>query len=197
MEKKVTYKQAEFITRVASLIPIAIDGRKLPQDTAASVVMAQVGWSAVMQEYESRMQEALKKMKKEGFDERAQAIGVMEETDRRIKAHKEWDGTGEQPAMPSDEEIAAAEKTRGTAKEFFDELNELNALYGSAREKEGEKTVAATPSALTRRELADIIGMLGADGTIQIDAAGADGTPRKEEIGRGALITLIAANLVE
>ena len=169
MEKKVTYNEAAFITRIASAIPIAIDGRQLPQDTAASVIMAQVGWSAVMQEYESRMGEALKKMKKEGFDDRHRAYAEMERTDIRVKAHEDWDGEGEQPAMPTDEEIAAA-----------------------------EKTAAKTPAALTRRELADIIGMLGTEGTVKM-AVGVDenGHPRMADVPRLTLVSMIAANMVE
>lgn len=198
MEKKVTYNEAAFITRVASAIPIAIDGRQLPQDTAASVIMAQVGWSAVMQEYETRMGEALKKMKKEGFDDRHRAYAEMERTDSRVKAHNEWDGKGEQPAMPADEEIAAAEKTRETAEEFRKELDELEGLYKTAREKEGEKTAAKTPAALTRRELGDIIGILGTEGAVEM-TVGVDGEGNAvtAPVSRKAFITLVAANLVE
>lgn len=198
MEKKVTYNEAAFITRIASAIPIAIDGRQLPQDTAASVIMAQVGWSAVMQEYESRMGEALKKMKKEGFDDRHRAYAEMERTDIRVKAHEDWDGEGEQPAMPTDEEIAAADKTRETAEGFRKELDELEGLYKTAREKEGEKTAAKTPAALTRRELADIIGMLGTEGTVKM-AVGVDenGQPRMADVPRLTLVSMIAANMVE
>lgn len=197
MEKKVTYNDASFITRIVSAIPIAIDGRKLPQDTAASVIMAQVGWSAVMQEYESRMGEALKKMKKEGFDERAQAISIMEETDRRLKAHEEWDGEGERPARPSDEEIASADKTRETEEDYRKELDELTGLYGKARATEAAKHVANTPAALSKRELADIIGMLGTEGTVTMGGFDDNGRPTDIKIERMAFIPLIAANIVE
>lgn len=193
-----TYNQASEITRIALAIPIAIDGRKLPQDTAASVIMAQVGWSAVMDGYESRMQEALKKMKKEGFDERYAANERMKETDRRKKALDEWNGEGEQPAAPTGEELEAAEKTRETAEEFEKELAEVLDLYSEARTKEGEKTVTGAPSALTRKELADIIGMLGTEGTVSVAlGVGEDGRPIKGEIARHEFIRLVAANLVE
>ena len=140
----------------------------------------------------------LKKMKKEGFDDRHRAYAEMERTDIRVKAHEDWDGEGEQPAMPTDEEIAAADKTRETAEGFRKELDELEDLYKTAREKEGEKTAAKTPAALTRRELADIIGMLGTEGTVKM-AVGVDenGHPRMADVPRLTLVSMIAANMVE
>lgn len=195
MEKKPTYRDAMNNERMASAIPLAIDGKTLPQDTAASVVMLQVGWSSVADELRATMTAALKKMKKEGYDERSRAIDAMEDVNRRVKAREEWDGDGDEPQAPTEEELEAAAKARESAEEFYKEKEELEAMYNKAWEKESARECRkVTP--LTRRELADIIGMLGVEGTISVNVMAADGSAVPIELDRREFISDIAATLV-
>lgn len=199
MEKKITYNEVYFNSLVASAIPIAIEGRKLPQDTAASVILMQVGLESIIGDFEKRMQKALEKMKErdfKGYDERARAIADMEDVDRRVKAHDEWDGAGDEPPMPTEEEIAPAEKTRETEADFRAEEKKLADLYVAARTKELNNIIGEKPPMLTRREFADIIGMLGTEGTVTVNRMMSI-NGETSEMPRTSFIAMVAANLVE
>lgn len=135
MKKTVTYEQALYNSRLVDALPLATEEKKLPAETAASVVMAQVAWATICKTFDENMAEALKQMKKDGFDERAQEITKMEDIDKRVKAHAEWDLKGEEPVKPSEDEIKEADKIRETSGAFYAELTELNDVYLAARSK--------------------------------------------------------------
>ncbi len=193
--EKMNYNQAIFAANVANAIPIAEGENKLSASTAASVVMTQVSFDQIVEEFEANCQAALKKVKKEGYDERATAIEAMKDVDSRIKAHDEWDGEGEEPAMPTDEEIEKAEETRKTEADFETEHKELLEQYRAIRVKEAKKTVTRKPVLLSREELADIIELIGTEGVISAQGFSKDGKPA--DIDRRQLIAFVAAYLVK
>lgn len=198
MKKTVTYEQALYNSRLVDALPLATEDKKLPAETAASVVMAQVAWATICKTFDDNMTEALKKMKKDGFDERAQEITKMEDIDKRVKAHAEWDLKGEEPVKPTEDEIKEADKIRETSGAFYAELAELNDVYLAARSKEFAKEVKDTPDAFTRKELADIIDILNPLGTVRMVVhVNNDGTLAEDDIPCRSFITMIAANLVE
>ncbi len=198
MRQEITYGQALFFTRILFAIPLSKNGRELTPDTAASVMMARVGWGAVAEAFEKRILDTLKQTKENGyndFDEHARAIADMEDVDRRVRAHNEWNGEGGQPPMPTEEEIAAAEKTRETEADFRAEEKRLTEIVIATRAKELEKTMTERPPMLTRADLAGIIGMFGIEGKVTVGGIGEDGKPG--EISNGEFFTFLAANLVE
>lgn len=198
MKKTVTYEQALYNSRLVDALPLATEEKKLPAETAASVVMAQVAWATICKTFDENMAEALKQMKKDGFDERAQEITKMEDIDKRVKAHAEWDLKGEEPVKPSEDEIKEADKIRETSGAFYAELTELNDVYLAARSKQFAKAVKDTPDAFTRKELADIIDILNPLGTVRMVVhVNNDGAPVEDDIPCRSFITMIAANLVE
>lgn len=195
-----TYNEIFSRNNIVSNIPLVYEGRKLGKSEAASVMLVRVAYANKVQEYEKYMEDVLKGLKKEGFDERSQAISEMEDIDRRKKAAEEWkkgdkDANGkpvEKPEMPTKEELEKAEKTRETKEEYDKELKELEEAYGEARKKHGEKDVKFD-SKLTRAEYAEICELIGYEGDFEFSSIFTGG---KERISKEMFLSLIAANLV-
>lgn len=151
-------------------IPLYYDGKKLDKKTAASVMLLRVAYGKKVQEFEKDMQEVLKGLKKEGFDERSQAVAEMERIDAQKKKSEEWkeeDGV-EKPAMPTDEELAKADETRKTLDAYNEEKKELEEAYLEARKKKVSEKVDMKGYALTKEELGEIYEVVGAEGKFNL-----------------------------
>lgn len=195
-------KYNEVFTReqVLSNIPLAIDGRKLSNDMQAKVMIMRVAYDKEANSFNQDMQEIAKGLKKEGFDERTQAIQKMEDVDRRKKAAEEWkegdvdkDGKKvEKPAMPTNEEIEEAEKTRSTKEEYDKELAEFNEKYISAHNKKMAEESGMKERLFTEQEFSEIIGVIGSEGKISFKNG-----DNKAEISREDFLGIIAAWLVK
>lgn len=196
-----TYNDIFFRNRIVANIPLVFEGRKLPKSETASVMLIRVAYNNKVQEFEKDMEEVLKGLKKEGFDDRAHAIAEMESVDARMKAAKEWkkgqkgeDGKPvEKPEMPSDEELKKADETRATKEEFETEKKELEEEYVTARQKRAEQKVEVKNGMFSRSEYAEICEVIGYEGEIEV--SGFADVPVK--IPREEFLGMIAAHLVQ
>ncbi len=196
-----TYNDIFFRNRIVANIPLVFEGRKLPKSETASVMLIRVAYNNKVQEFEKDMEEVLKGLKKEGFDDRAHAIAEMESIDARMKAAKEWkkgqkgeDGKPvEKPEMPSDEELKKADETRATKEEFETEKKELEEEYVTARQKRAEQKVEVKNGMFSRSEYAEICEVIGYEGEIEV--SGFADVPVK--IPREEFLGMIAAHLVQ
>lgn len=196
-----TYNDIYLKNRIVANIPLVFEGRKLPKSETASVMLIRVAYNNKVQEFEKDMEEVLKGLKKEGFDDRAHAIAEMESVDARMKAAKEWkkgqkgeDGKPvEKPEMPSDEELKKADETRATKEEFEAEKKELEEEYVTARQKRAEQKVEVKNGMFSRSEYAEICEVIGYEGEIEV--SGFADVPVK--ISREEFLGMIAAHLVQ
>lgn len=196
-----TYNDIFFRNRIVANIPLVFEGRKLPKSETASVMLIRVAYNNKVQEFEKDMEEVLKGLKKEGFDDRAHAIAEMESVDTRMKAAKEWkkgqkgeDGKPvEKPEMPSDEELKKTDETRATKEEFEAEKKELEEEYVTARQKRAEQKVEVKNGMFSRSEYAEICEVIGYEGEIEV--SGFADVPVK--IPREEFLGMIAAHLVQ
>ena len=190
-----TYNDVFLRRNILLNIPLVFEGNKLPKSTAASVMLLRVAYQNKVDEFIKFLEEAKKGFKKEGFDERAQAVSQMEEIDRRKKAADEWKegNEGEKPTMPTAEELEKAEKTRETLEEFNNEKKELEEQIQEAQNKKASETVKMENGSLSKEELADIYDMLGADGDIDYSVPN---QVEKVKVPKEWLLSMIATNLV-
>ena len=196
-----TYNDIFFRNRIVANIPLVFEGRKLPKSETASVMLIRVAYNNKVKEFEKDIEEVMKSLKKEGFDDRAHAIAEMESVDARMKAAKEWkkgqkgeDGKPvEKPEMPSDEELKKADETRATKEEFEAEKKELEEEYVTARQKRAEQKVEVKNGMFSRSEYAEICEVIGYEGEIEV--SGFADVPVK--IPREEFLGMIAAHLVQ
>lgn len=190
-----TYNDVFLRRNILLNIPLVFEGNKLPKSTAASVMLLRVAYQNKVDEFIKFLEETKKGFKKEGFDERAQAVSQMEEIDRRKKAADEWKegNEGEKPTMPTTEELEKAEKTKETLEEFNKEKKELEEQIQEAQNKKAAETVKIENGSLSKAELADIYDMLGADGDIDYSVPN---QVEKVKVPKEWLLNMIATNLV-
>lgn len=189
------YKKA-----VLNNIPLVFEGRKLGKSEVASLMLIRVAYDRKTDEFKKFMEDVWKGLKKEGFDERERAVQQMEDVDRRKKAYEEWkdgdkDSDGkpiEKPSMPTKEELEKAEKTRETKADYDKELAEMNESFAEAREKKMNEETTITGGTFTRAEYAEICGLLGSEGDIELTGF----TTEAVKIPRAQLLSMIAAHLV-
>lgn len=185
---------------LAASLPLEKDGRPLPTALSAKVLLLQVELQSTIARYEELMQEALKKIKPEGFDERHSALMRMEDTDRRLAAHEAWkegdtDADGnpvERPARPSDEELAQAEAVRPEADGYRAECDKVWERWMAVRSEKAAED-AGTPRLLPRDEYAALVDHIGLSG--QTELTRPDGS--KERMDNVDYLRLIAANLLD
>ena len=163
-----------------------------PPELSTSVILLRVGYNKKKQEFEDEMQAVLKELKKEGFDERSQAIQQMEDVDKRLKAHEEWDGNGEQPKKPSDDELAKAEETRKTEADYRKEYAELDESYRNARTKKAEEEVTLATDKMEYDTFKQLVGALGTAGMIPVV-----GIPMLSEMQKQEFLQAVCINLVK
>lgn len=195
-----TYNDVFLRSNIASNIPLVFEGRKLPKAETASVMLLRVAYSGKVEEYQKCLEEVLKGLKKEGFDDRARAVAEMESVDARAKAAKEWkkgdtdkDGKpAEKPEMPTAEELEKAEKTRETVEEFEKEKKELEEAYMEAQQKKSEEKVDFKNGTLTRAEFEEICELIGTEGDIEV--RGFSDTPVK--LPKEQFLGMVASKLV-
>lgn len=173
-------------------IPLNDEKYSFPSELSTSVILLRVGYNKKKQEFEDEMQAVLKELKKDGFDERAQAIQQMEDVDKRLKAHEEWDGNGEQPAKPSDDELAKAEETRKTEADYRNEFAELDEKYRNARTKKAEEEVTLATEKMDFDTFRQLARSIGTAGTITVV-----GIPMLSELPKDTFLQSVCANLVK
>lgn len=185
---------------IANNIPLEINGHKLNKEMKAKVVLLTISYDSMLSRFYKEMELAGKKLKKEGYDNRARDIQKMEEIDSRLETLKTWkkgckDDNGNEipkPLEPTEEELTEASKIRETKTAFDEEQKELDEAYQKAYEEKLKEEVKMTEHKLSSTDFAEIIDLIGTDGTITIKIGDA-----KRENACIDFIKMIAANLVE
>lgn len=170
-------------------IPMMVDGKRLPKQTAANVILLRVELQKKATALTEDMQEVLKGLKKEGFDDRAKAVQEMESVDERVKKCEAWKegDEGEKPEMPTAEELKKAEETRAKKADFDAELKEVEEAYTEAYSKKLKEEVSVKGT-LNRNDLAEIYEVIGTDG--EMDFRRNDGKTVK--ISKADFLTILA-----
>jgi hypothetical protein len=135
-----TYLEIISKSNLVNQIPLTYNGVKLPSETAANIVLLKVSYNSLMTELHKSLEDILKNLKKEGYDDRAYKVEFMYDTENKLKKYEEWyegmvDDEGKevkQPTKPTEEDIKKAEETRATLKEFEEEKKELIETYEKA-----------------------------------------------------------------
>lgn len=163
------YNRVFQVNNVLVNIPLSMEGRKLPGKTAASVMLLRVAYGKKVNEFETDMQEVVKGLKKEGFDERARRYSLPEDDKERM--------TDEQQR-----------------KDFESERKELEDAYLEARKRKAEENVEMKCGTLTRDELADLYEVVGTEGVMMMSVPYAD---KPIEVGREGFLQMVAEMLVQ
>lgn len=162
-------------SNIVNQIPLCYDGIKLDSDTAANIVLLKVAYNKIIEDKKNENNEAIKALKKEGFDDRATAINEMKKTFKAIKDYEEWyegmlDSDGKEikkPEMPSEESIKKAEETKLTEEEFNKEEKELIEAANKVYEKSMLEEITFNKG-ISKQDWKNIYEMLGVTGTISI-----------------------------
>lgn len=195
-----TYQNVSFCNSLLAGIPFVINGVNMQAKTSTDVILLQVAYQNKMREFDEFMQEVLKKIKKDGFDERMQNHTLFTDIEKRLKAHNEWkegqtDADGkkiERPAKPSDSELEDAEKFRANEADFAKELEELDDAYKAAyAEKVNEKV--ADMKKFSRESYENIVEFIGFVGEISVSF------PNREPVNmsKTEFLQLLGFNLVD
>ena len=176
-------------------VPLAFEGRELPSKLQAKLMLMRVGYDKVVAQFQEKLQEVLKGLKPDGFDALAADVQKLESVESRVSAFENWNGEGEKPTMPTDEELKDAEEMRASGKyeESQKELKTLTEKYNEAYRLELLADVDYAERKFTEDEYAEIVAMVGTAG--KVDFFLADG--QKVEIAKVDLLAMVAANFVE
>lgn len=176
-----TYDQIFQRNQFLSMFPLGSDNYSFSSNAATAIILLQVEFNKRVQEYEADMQEALKKLKKEGFDDRAKAIAEMEAIDNMVKAYQA-DPTKPQPTH---EDIAKAEEIRKTESDYRNEYEELEKKWIEVRSRKGAEEVPNFNPKLDKKDYEDIVKAIGVVGDMELPNV-------KEPIPKTAFLLTVA-----
>ncbi len=172
--------QGMFLKRLTLLnIPLSLEGKELPSELKAKIMLMRVAYDKAAKAFDDDMQQVLKEIKKEGYDERAQKINRMKEIDGKEDATKE--------------EKKEADEIRKTEEDFNKETEELNKAYSEAYQEKMKEECDMKPRKFAFEGFAKIIELIGTDGAIKVKWD----FPEALEIPKEEFISLIATNLVD
>ena len=164
--------QEMFLKRLTLLnIPLSLEGKELPSELKAKIMLMRVAYDKAAKAFDDDMQQVLKEIKKEGYDERAQKINHMKEIDGKEDATKE--------------EKKEADEIRKTEEDF----NKETEAYQEKMKEECDMK----PRKFAFEGFAKIIELIGTDGAIKVKW----NSPEALEIPKEEFISLIATNLVD
>ena len=164
--------QEMFLKRLTLLnIPLSLEGKELPSELKAKIMLMRVAYDKAAKAFDDDMQQVIKEIKKEGYDERAQKINHMKEIDGKEDATKE-------------------EKKEA---DFNKETEELNKAYSEAYQEKMKEECDMKPRKFAFEGFAKIIELIGTDGAIKVKW----NSPEALEIPKEEFISLIATNLVD
>lgn len=172
--------QEMFLKRLTLLnIPLSLEGKELPSELKAKIMLMRVAYDKAAKAFDDDMQQVLKEIKKEGYDERAQKINHMKEIDGKEDATKE--------------EKKEADEIRKTEEDFNKETEELNKAYSEAYQEKMKDECDMKPRYFAFEGFTKIIELIGTDGAIKVIW----NSPEALEIPKEEFISLIATNLVD
>lgn len=161
-----TYTEIFNKAQIARQIPLVFEGRSLPTDMNASVVLLRVQYEKFINELNTLMQDVSKQLKKEGFDDRQKEYNDMHSVfERKAKAEKGEEGV----TMPTESELKKAEETKLKEEDIAKEITEFNESYNKAYIEKLKETVDIKERLFTPQELNELIKLIGVEGTIKIN----------------------------
>ena len=161
-------------SNIINQVPLYYNGEKLPASSAADIVMLRVTLNTILQEKQKFLEEALSKLKKEGFDERARDVEEMKKVKSILQALEEWkegdkDNEGNEipkPEKPSEEAIKKAEETALIEEDFNKEKEELISAYEEITKKQFVEDIEFTKG-ISRETWESVYNMIGVENTIK------------------------------
>lgn len=157
-----TYNEAYQKANLLGMMPLGNAEFKFPASLSTAIILLQVEYQRKLKEFDETMAEVLKKLKKEGFDDRSQAIQKMEDIDKRLKEHEKDNSK----PKPSDKEIAEADEIRKTEEEYRKEFDELDKQFTEAKNKKAEEKIGGFNPVLTKEEYGMLVETIGVSGDI-------------------------------
>lgn len=196
-----TYDTLVLSHNLLTNIPVVLGANQMDSDLYTTITLLQVSYQREITKLDEFMQDVSKKLKKEGFDERASKQKEREDIERRVVAYNNWtedtkddDGNAvPKPAMPTEEEIKKAEEIEKDKESFDKELYELNEAYRKAYLEKMRQEAPKLPR-LSREQYVNLVSFIGLAGKIEYKNIGVK-TPM--EIDRRDFLTMIAFNVVE
>lgn len=196
-----TYDTLVLSNNLLSNIPVVLGSKQMDSDLYTTITLLQVSYQREITKLDEFMQDVVKKLKKEGFDNRAAKQKKREDIERRISEHDNWqegqkDAEGDEiprPAMPSDEEINDAKEIEKDKDAYDKELDELNKAYQKAYMEKMEQEAPKLPK-MSRDQYVKLVSFVGLAGDIEYKGIGME---KPTNLDRRHFLTMIAFNVVE
>lgn len=132
----------------------------------SSIILMQVACSKKFKEFDDFMREALGKLKKEGFEKRAQKISQINDIEKRLHEHDNWDGKGERPVKPTEEELKELENSKQLKEEYSKEIDDLQQAYSKVYQDKLQEEISDMKLGFSRHEYEDLVKVIGVTGDI-------------------------------
>lgn len=191
---KTTYNDLFFKERILANIPFTNAEMKFSAKLCTAIILMQVALGRKIKEFEDFMHEALEKMKRDGFDKRLQVQNEAADIRARREKAEAWNGTGEKPEMPSEEELRKEKEALVEKADFDKEMEELNAAYADAQKKKSEESVSMDGNTtLSLEEYDMLVATLGVSG--KMDFVRTDGESIR--IDKSDFLRVVAENFVK
>ncbi len=174
-----------------SALPLNKEGKELAPKTLAKVMLIKVHYSKAAEKIREELQEVLRGLKKEGYDDRAQKQLRMQDINERVAKAVAWKacGEGDKPEMPTAEEIKEAKVISKATEAFNKETEELTKAYRLANEEKMQEDCDVKDKRMSEECYADVCAVLGTSGEIVF------GNEYKEPMHR--FLMVIASMFVE
>lgn len=163
-------KNGEMLNKrlVISNLPLVFEGRELPSKLQAKVILMRVTFDRAANSFNEKMKEVMNGLKPEGFDDIAREKNECESIESKLKSYEEWNGEGEKPSKPSEEELSKVKKFK---EEKLDDYNtkekDLLSKYNEAYMTEFKEESDVKVKKFTEDELASIIELIGIEGDFE------------------------------
>lgn len=182
---KAKMKWAEAASRANLLANVPLKG--LDGKSTADIILLRVAYDRKADELRDFMADVARKLKPEGYDDRAQRVARMEDVERRQEEGGDH--------APTPEELAEAEETRKTALETHErERQELETRFQEAQRKKMDEDTEVDGGALPRDTFNALCQQVGAEGAMPL------ALPGREEpvmVGKAQLLAWLAQMVEE
>lgn len=166
-------KNKELLNTATMIGAIAIvDGdKKLESHAAIDVALAQAECERGIKDFNEKWEEVRKKLITDDYKKKREKYDKMNDILDREKAVKDWNGDGEEPKLPTDEELKEAEELGKELEGFEDEDKELNKQLKEAHAKLLEQDCSIKKVSISRETWMRIYEMvdLNAESEISIN----------------------------
>lgn len=168
-----TYKEALDKHVLASAITVFNGDKCVNCETAFSVAKLKSTLNGIAQKFDAKIKDIVKELKPTDYDIRADKYRRLHEIETREKAHDGWNGEGEEPERPSEEELKDAEGFRTELEGFehvhADFVERVNLAYS----KIAEEDCGADCPSITRNEWCEIYEVMKGEGVVEVYIDGA------------------------